>query len=480
MTNCEKILKQKGPMMSGELVAFLVSQNGLVANTASKTIVRDKTVQRITGFYKSGQHFCFLEEHKNQVEFFDCFQESLFNYGKKYWYVLNALKMCGGIISQRYLECYTNYPINPLKSHIPFNVILQRFVEQGILLFNDDCYLLSPKYEKSFTNYAHYSAIEAIKDNILDNFKSLTKNIGLISFKTGELFPEYGKFRFGFKGVSYVSGLMQGNKNGFVVADILLGHPIYENDVKFFIDKLETINKFQKSARLIPILIVDDLDNNALRLLKSKGIVVGFIKELFGEKYANTLIELVKILNNAGASLKQTPEKYLDLIKQLKKYNEGLANNIKGTLFEFVVGHIHSTKCRSLDLGKEIIDKNNRKHETDVVSIYDDKIVISECKATKGQIDIDIIDIWIQEKIPSFFNWIKSIEPYKEKNIVFEYWSISGFTDEALERINHLKNTSKRYKVEYFVGNDVKEKAIEMKNKKLKEVVNDFFLNNKV
>ena len=148
-------------------------------------------------------------------------------------------------------------------------------------------------------------------------------------------------------------------------------------------------------------------------------------------------------------------------------------------MFEFVVGHIHSTKCQSLDLGREIIDENG-KHETDVVSVYADKIVISECKATKAQIDIDIIDIWIQEKIPAFFKWIKTIEPYKEKNIVFEYWSISGFTDEVLERLNHLKNTSKRYKVEYFVGNDVKEKAIEMRNKKLKEVVNDFFLKTKV
>jgi hypothetical protein len=466
--------------MSGELGAILVSQYGLIANTASKTIIRDKSIKRITGFYKSGQHFCFLEEHKDNVDFFDLFQESLFNNGKKYWYVLNALKMCGGIISQRYLECYTNYPIIPLRSHIPFNLILQRFVAQGILLFNEDRYLLSPKYEKSFTNYVHYSAIECIKDTILDNFKSYSKNIGLISYKSGEFFAEHGKFRFAFKGVSYVSGLMQGNKNGFVVADILIGHPIYENDVKFFINKLETIGKFEKSSKLMPFLIVDSLDKNALKLLKSKGVVIGFIDELFGEKYAKTLIELVSILNNAGASLKNNPEKYLDLINQLKKYNEGLANNIKGTLFEFVVGHIHSTKCQSLDLGREIIDKNGKKHDMDVVALYSDKIVISECKAYKSMMNIDEIEKWAGEKIPAFYEWIKRIEVYKEKDIFFEYWSTGGFTDDALERLNYLKNTSKRYKVEYFVGNDVKEKAIEMKNKKLKEVVNDFFLKTEV
>ena len=479
MTNCEIILKQQGPLMSSELASLLVSQFGIIKNTASQTITRDKAIIKIKGFYSSSQSFCFLEEHKEQTDFYDKLLSSLFTNGKKYWYCLNALKMCGGIISQKYLECYTNYPIIPLKSHIPFKEVLQKFIEQEILIFNGDRYLLSPKYNKSFTNYAHYTTIEAIKEAVLDNFNSLVKNIGLISFNTGEFFPEYGKFRFGFKGVSYVTGLMDGAKNGYVVADILIGHPIYEADVKFFVDKLNTIKQFEKSSRLIPFLIVDDLDPEALNLLKSNGIVVGFIKELFGEKYANTLIELVAILNNAGASLKKTPEKYLDLINELKTYNKGLANNIKGTLFEFVVGHIHSVKCQNLDLGREIIDANG-KHETDVVSVYSDKIVISECKATKSKIDLKTIEKWDNIKIPAFYNWVKGIEVYKEKDIIFEYWSTSGFTDEALERLHNLKTTSKRFKVEYYNGDDLKEKAIKMKNKKLKEVVDNFFLKTKV
>lgn len=479
MTNCEIILKQKGPLMSSELASLLVSQFGIIKNTASQTITRDKTIIKFKGFYSSSQSFCFLDEHKEQIDFYDKLLSSLFTNGKKYWYCLNALKMCGGIISQKYLECYTNYPIIPLKSHLPFKEVLQKFVEQDILIFSGDRYLLSPKYNKSFTNYAHYTTIEAIKEAVLENFNSLAKNIGLISFNTGEFFPEYGKFRFGFKGVSYVAGLMDGAKNGYVVADILIGHPIYEDDVKFFVDKLNTIKQFEKSSRLMPFLIVDDLDPEALNLLKSKGVVVGFIKELFGEKYANTLIELVAILNNAGASLKKTPEKYLDLINELKTYNKGLANNIKGTLFEFVVGHIHSVKCQSLDLGREIVDANG-KHETDVVSVYSDKIVISECKATKSKIDLKTIEKWDTIKITAFYNWVKGIELYKEKDIVFEYWSTSGFTDEALERLLHLKTTSKRFKVDYYSGDDLKEKTILMKNKKLKEVVDNFFLKTKV
>jgi hypothetical protein len=87
---------------------------------------------------------------------------------------------------------------------------------------------------------------------------------------------------------------------------------------------------------------------------------------------------------------------------------------------------------------------------------------------------------WDNIKITAFYKWIKGIEVYKEKDIVFEYWSTSGFTEEALQRLNHLKTTSKRFKVEYFDGNDLKEITKKMKNKKLKEVVDNFFLKTKV
>lgn len=480
MTNCGNILLQYGPLISSDLSDILVRDYGMLKNTASQIISRDNTILKVKGFFTSSQSFCYLEEQINQIDFYDILLTSLFEHGRKYWYCLNALKMSGGIISQKYLECYTNYPIVPLKSHIPFKEVLQKFVEQKILIFNEDRYLLSPKFNKSFTSYAYYTTIELIKDAVLENFHTWTKTIGLISFNTGETFKEYGKFSFGFKGVSYVTGLMDGTKNGFVVADILMGHPIYENDVRFFIEKINTIKQFNKSSRLIPFLLVDDLDQNALKLLKANGIVVGFIKELFGQKYAETLIELVNILNNAGASLKQTPEKYLDLIKHLKKYNEGLANNIKGTLFEFIVGNFHSPYCQTVDLGKETFDKKGIKYDMDVLSVYFDKIIVSECKATKAKISLQVIDLWIQNSIITFYDWIKSVQPYKDKDIVFEYWSINGFTADALERLNHLKSTSKRFKVEFYDGNNIRDKAKAMKNKKLKETIDNFFLNSKV
>ncbi|WP_346859502.1 hypothetical protein [uncultured Draconibacterium sp.] len=475
MTSIENILFEHGPIMSSELSNRLHLKESIPLNTASQKVSRDRNIKKIKGFYTSNQSFCFLEQHEQNGLFYDRFIKSLFDNGKKYWYCINALRLHGGMLHKDFLECYTNYPVLALKGHLPFNKVLQKFIEQGILVYNSPYYSIAPKFSLQRNSSVANRTIEMIKNDTITSFHSLVKNIGLISFNTGKHFAEYGKYRWSFKGVSAVTGLFQNGSPGFLLADILLGTSIYKDDVSFFIEKLKSIQSFANAPRIMPFLIVDDLDKEALGLLKQKGVVIGFIKELFGQKYAETLKELVSILTNAGASLKKSPDKYLDLIKQLKKYNEGLVNNIRGTLFEYMVGHIHSINCQSIDLGREIIE-NNARHEMDVLAIYNDRIVIAECKAIKSKIDIDVIDKWINIKIPAFKIWFDKQETFKKKQLEFEFWSTSGFTKTALDRLEKFSNSVQKYKVVYKQAEDMRQIARDMDNKKLKEELDNFFL----
>lgn len=479
MTSIQDILKIKGPMMSSELASVIETTLKVSKNSASQKVVRDKSILKVKGFFSSGQSFCYLEQHTKEFDFFELLMKSMFENGKKYWFCLNAIKLSGGLISQNYLECYTNYPILPLKSHIPFNKVMQKFVENDILIFSDNYYLIAPKLNKATLNFTQYQTIELIKDDIIKNFNSLTKNIGLISYQTGERFAEFGKFKWAFKGVCPVSGLKVNNTFGYLLADILFGHPIYEKDVLFYVEKIKTIQSFKKSSRLLPFLIVDDVDKDALNLLKKNGIIVGFISELFGKKYAETLKELVNVLNNAGASLKKDPNKYLELIAELKKYNSGLANNIKGALFEFVVGHIHTLENNcSIEIGREIFENN--KHEIDVLVINSQKIVFAECKTSKGQITLEQIDKWLGTKIPAFRSWASKQETWRNKELEFEYWSINGFETKAEEKLKQTSNSVSKFKISYFDGKNIRNKVLKLNNKKLKEAIDNFFLKTEV
>jgi Holliday junction resolvase-like predicted endonuclease len=214
-------------------------------------------------------------------------------------------------------------------------------------------------------------------------------------------------------------------------------------------------------------------------LLKKNGIIVGFISELFGNKYAETLKELVTVLNNAGASLKKDPNKYLDLIFELKKYNQGLANNIKGTLFEFVVGHIIflENNC-NIDIGREIFE--NGKHEIDVFATNNQIILFAECKATKGQVTLAQVDKWLGRKIPAFRKWALKQETWQNKQLEFEYWSVNGFETDAEEKLKQSSNSATKIKISYFNGMKIRDKALKLKNKKLKEAIDNFFLKTEV
>jgi hypothetical protein len=475
MTTIEMILKEEGPLMSGKLSERLSEKNKIALNTASQKVSRSKKINKIKGFFTSNQSFCYLLEHVEGNGLYEIFSEYLFENGKKYWYCLNAIQMHGGVIESKFLECYTNYPVEALKRHIPFRKVMQMFVNEGILLFDKNKYLFSPKFNRVNVNLLFHHTIETIKENVLSDFVKKTKNMGMISYNSGKIFAEYGKFRWGFQGVSYLRGLVANKQPGFVLADILLGNMVYEKDVLFFIEKLNHIQSFKNASRIIPFLIVDDLHSEALKILKKNGIVVGFIKDLFGEQYALALKELVTILNNAVASLKADPDKYLELIKQLKIYNQTLLYNIRGALFEYFVGHIHSKNSQSLEIGREIFENNN-KHEIDILAIYSDRVVFAECKATNSKIDIDYIDSWIGKKIPAFRKWLLKQEMLKNHKIEFEYWATGGFTEEAESKLKLLSESARKYKSKYFTPVSMRKLTIDNGDKKMKESLDTFFL----
>ncbi len=177
-------------------------------------------IKKIHGLFKSNQSFCYSEDHQKSENFLDLVMQSMYDNGRKYWYVLNALRLHGGSLNQNFLRCYSSYPIKPLKSHKPFEKVMQIFVNQNLIVFNENYYSLSPKLFNSSRSLFLANTFEVIKDTILKDFNSVVKNTGMISFESGKMHDEFGKFQWGFKGASMITALKKGTKAGFVVADM--------------------------------------------------------------------------------------------------------------------------------------------------------------------------------------------------------------------------------------------------------------------
>ena len=475
MTTIEDILFSQGPMMSGQLSRLVADRELIPENTASQKVRRAKEIIKIKGFFTSQQSFCYLEVHKNTIDLFECLSKAMFEHGRKYWYSLNALKLNNGVIPKKELECYTNYPIEKLKGHRPFSEIMSNFINEKIITYDDECYYLSPSFSSISSNSIKSRVISQIKQTVLNDFSKIIRNTGFVSYNTVDFFAEYGKFRWGIKGVSYVSGLRNGDKPGYLLADIILGNSFYSNDVEFFIKKIDHVLSYARAPRLIPFLIVDNINDDALRLLKPKGVIIGFIGELFGQKYSDALNELVGMLNNIGASMQQSPEKFIKLISELEIYNQTLVNNIKGSLFEFFVGHIVQRHYPNIDPGK-IIYGEKGKHEIDIFAYNSDSVIIIECKAMKRPIDENDIRKWQREVIPLVQAYIKTQQILVDKNIIFEYWSISGFTEDAELKLEKFKKNASAFTVNYYDTNAIKTYVNSLKNKTLNTTLQNYFI----
>lgn len=475
MTDIESILYNSGPLMSADLAARLSKKNGISVNTASQQIARNKNIQKIKGFFASSQSLCYLDNHKKKYDLYKVLSAAMFKHGKKYWYCLNALKIDSGFVRRDFLECYTNYPIKRLTGHHSFEKVLGLFVKNKILSHqSNEEYYLNPVFSGDTVNVPKSKTIDFIKRNVLDNFISVIQNTGMVSFNTAETFGEFGKFRWGIKGVSYISGLTDGSKPGFLIGDILLGNAFYEKDIDFFIKKLETIQSFKGRSRLFPCLLIDNLDPEALKKLKQRGVVIFFIKEIFGEKYDETLRELFSLLNNIGASVKGSPKKLDKLITELEKYNLTVANGIKGTLFEYFVAHIVQRDFPNINVGR-IVFGEDEKHEIDIIAYNGSTVVVIECKSSRSKVISSDVRKWMRKVIPVVREYIKSQELLNSKNITFEYWAMGEYDNEARKLIESQKATAKSGIYNFYNASDIESIIKDRKDKHLSNTFSNFF-----
>ena len=469
----EDYIKQKGPLLSSQLIKYY--EDGSTGKDAiRKRLERlPKSIGRIRGFFKDNQTFFYYKEQQFTERYFYALIESLKTSAKQHYCIINSLQYHKGYIKKDELASYSFSPIENLKSHKNFSNVVRDLSRIGLIIEEEDYYTLSPNISSS--NKSAYKAIEIVKKNILSHFYDLNRNIGFISYNGGNFNSEFSKFQFSFTATSYICGL---SKPSFVLADIMIGGSNDEENINFFLTKINTIKKTHKKSNFIPYLITDSLSNEAFSKLKENGIVIGLIDKLFGREYKELMESLIDVITNISVILKKEPNKFIEIIKKFDKLIDGKTNNLRGDLFEFIVGYYHSNLCQSIDIGK-IYKDDGKKKEVDVYASYQDKIILCECKAYKTPISLDIIEKW-NEKIAFIYKVIeknRSFTSDKNRDIIFEFWSISGFSEEATQYLQEKKNNLKKYKIEFYKRDEILKKAKDSNANKITDIMNEYFAN---
>ena len=475
----ENYIIKNGPCLSNELIEYY-SKNGTSKDAVRKRISRvGNPILKLFGFFQDKQTFFYHKDQYRTEIYFKNLRKAIENSARRYYSIIKAIEYHNGYVKKEHLASYSFSPIENLKSHKNFKTIIEELKELNFILEDNDCYTLNENLSiRTKNNYNYYKAVELSKKLIIDQFDDFTKSIGLISYNSGKNNSEYSKFQFCFTAPSYVNGINSFTagkpKPAFVVADILLGNHIDEDEVDFFIRKISII-KTQSKCNFLPFLIIDSASQGAFKKLKEQGIIVGFINKLFGSEYEELLKSLLSTVTNAGTVLKKNPEAYLALIEQFNKLIDGKTNNLKGDLFELAVGYYYSNLCQSLNVGKTITFES-KKREIDVLAFFQEKIIASECKAYKTKIELSSIEKWMKDKVPIIYKSL--IYNNDEKEIIFEFWSTSGFTREAVEYLEEKKRSIKKYKIEYYSEKEIMEKARRSRAKKITDIMKDYFTKN--
>ncbi len=483
----QRILKKHGPMLSGRLVEKLAYKKDIKLEAARQRLCRTRPpIQKINLGYKNNQYFVYLQEHFNSDRYWDAMKLSLKNSSKAYYALLNSCFFHSGFARKSQLAAYGFSPVKKLKRHLLYSSIIEELQKNDLISeFDDETLEINYKLFKQQNNYNRFKAIEIAKTHVMQNFHDLVRNLNFVSFGTGRCLSEqaeFGKFQWGFTSPSYLHGLKgwRGGKvlSGFVVADILIGRKVNKIDAEFFLQKIEILQQQTKTRPFIPFLICDNVEESTFKRLKSRGIAIGRVSELFGTSYADALRLLIETIANATKIVSTNPDQFIELCEKISTLDDKF-KNMKGDLFEFVVGYFYSRDHIPLEIGKVIREPKFRKtKEIDVFVKGSNMLRVVECKAYKSPLDAVEVKKWLKEKIQIIRRWILSQDDYKNKNLVFELWCTSGFEKDALKLLNKYANSVRKYDIKYFDGSAIAKK-FKKTDKKIYDLLMRYFISNK-
>lgn len=480
----KEILKKEGPMLSGELAQKIEIKHNTTNENARQIISRAKSpVQKLkTINFSNRQRYVYLEEQYNKEKYKNNLYKAFKKAAKNYYQILITIENNGGFISKKVLASYVSAPVKDLKGHLRYDKLIKNLINLGFIdEFDEEYYQLL--YPLSNSNISRTKALEFVQKQVISDFNNLMRNLNLVAYNSSKTFfqeAEFAKFQWAFSSPSYIIGLFnkKNNKPGFFISDIKIGKKLTEEDVKFFIDKLDIIKNFKKLPNFIPIIIASSYDKETHQKLKEKGIVVSTVKDLFSKKYAELLEKLIEIMTNSAAIISKNPK----ILEELAKENEllkGKMGNLFGDLFEISVGYyFFNLGCKYLDMNKIIEfqkeDKTKKiKREIDIYVEKNNKLIIVECKGRKNYLNFEETKKYLEEKIPVIYEGLRKNNSNQE--IEFELWSTGGFSEQALKLLEEYKKKTKKYKISYFNKNEIEEKAKKSNCEILKKSIKSIF-----
>ncbi len=487
----EILLNKLGPSSSSKIKDSLVA-GGLSEEAARQRISRSRRqVRRFTTIrLPKRENFLYLDSQYNSYAFWDSLVRSHTETNSAYGVAMQSVMARGGAIPKNFFSIVSGSP-KKLKKHIASDHILENLISCKLLkIENDDvlgeCVLIDAQGKLDYSGIDSLRARLVVEDIVVKAVFDWSRKLGLVSYdaikkRTLQEVPIFGQFGWDITAPSYVRPLASFDINkvtpGFMVIDVT-NSTIGVEGAKYFIKKCSVNRSIKNMKPFLAMLVAERFSKDAYRLGKSSGVIFTIPEILFGKEIAENLRALSATLENAAAIATKNPEKLLKLFNSLSSI-EGAAINLRGALFELIVGHlVYKGEGNSIDIGVKVKNSKGKSAEIDIRRVKGDhQLALYECKGYQPstQISVDDIDLWLSKKVPIIRGALLQEERFKNSNMLFEYWTSGEFSPEAIELLKKKKNTTRKYEIRWKNGGDILNYAREIKSNTMVDILNQHY-----
>ncbi|MCA0044665.1 hypothetical protein [Celeribacter litoreus] len=490
MTNdISNYLLKNGPKLTSDILRYL-EETGLSPDTARQRLKRRPTsIKALSGLsFPKNARFYFHEAHFGTHWYWDGLYDALTGGSPTYGPAIAGMIAKGGIIPKDFFPIISGAPLKQ-KKKTGSDAVLARLKGIGFLTeFNvGETPVVAFHHHSGFpVDLDSYAAQLTVQRVLLDTVADWARKLGMVSYnkvairERSQALPQFGTHAFDLVAPSYLTPMVRyadgKPKPGFLVADVYLGE-LNKATAQAFLRKCESSRAMRRLPPFLPVLIADGFHPDAFHELRSNGIIATKPSALFGRDVARGLAGLLETLRNASAIAAKNPEVIETLFSQLG-HIEGAAGNLRGALFELIVGHIATLQGGgSIDIGKKVVIDTTERYEVDVFCVSAETVRLIECKgyAPTHRVDAEELEAWIRTKARRLNKHFRAQETLQNRVFSFEFWTSGGFTKEALQLAETVSNETKRYSVKLVAGPDVRSLITKVNAKGLGKVFDEHY-----
>lgn len=439
-----QFLKDQGPSRSS-LIAAALADAGLEPAAARQRLSRVRPPLRRfpIQLLPKGESFLYAQVDRNTDRFWTNFLRDLRVSNSVYGAAIDGMIARGGVLTRQDFDVISGATISPRRGQLSAESVANKllaadFIRRVTDVAVDDSFALSPGL--GLQGASSRKAARAVESVLLDGIREWARKLGLASYNSIAIRGEaslrpIGAFAFDLGGPSYLLPLQRSaSQPGFLVADVFADGTLDGHHIQFFIRKARMLKAVMKSG-ILPILMADSFTSQALTVGHAAGVVLATPKDLFGRRAGAAITSLVQTLNNAAAYASSSPDRLTALIENLMDI-EGRAGNLRGILFELIVGYLARRDAVSIDMGVKAINPDNGlAADIDVQKIASQASAVTaiECKGKipGGVVDATEVAEWLA-KTPIIRAHYRNHSQFREATVTFELWTSGTFDADAL------------------------------------------------